>query len=338
MVWIDNARILAIFAVVVIHISAVSVVGNPDVNSSAWWAANVYDSFARWCVPVFVMISGALLLSNSKVESMAVFYKKRLSRLLIPLVFWSVFFLGWTYLSARLHGGDFPLRSLGNLVLLGKPYYHMWFLFMIISLYLVTPFVRIVMRNCSRTELTWLVVGMFGVAVLNIVYRAMFNQTDLLFINWFLIYLPYLLLGSLIATSTYEPGRGVLWAVFLVSGALTAVGSYLLIQRYGIDRGLYLYNYLGVTVIPMSISAFYLLKRFNAPLVVNAKVTRQVADIVLGIYLIHPVFIDLFSHFGINSLTLHPIYTVPALVVVVFLLSAGVAWVIHQIPYLRRIE
>ena len=57
MVWLDNSRIIAIFAVVVLH-AAVSPVVDTPFGSTDWWAGNLINAFSRWCVPVFVMISG----------------------------------------------------------------------------------------------------------------------------------------------------------------------------------------------------------------------------------------------------------------------------------------
>jgi len=66
--WLDDARIVAIFGVVLIHTSA-KVLLESDVGDSQWWAANVYDALARWSVPVFVMVSGALLLPQGSFAS-----------------------------------------------------------------------------------------------------------------------------------------------------------------------------------------------------------------------------------------------------------------------------
>ena len=93
MVWADNTRILAILAVIFLHVAATGVENADDLGSSQWWIANVYDSLVRWSVPVFVMLSGALLLSGNKTESIFAFYRKRAAKLLVPLVFWSLFFV-----------------------------------------------------------------------------------------------------------------------------------------------------------------------------------------------------------------------------------------------------
>ena len=63
--YFDVLRILATFAVIVLHLSAQHW-ADTDVYSRAWQAFNLYDSAVRWAVPVFVMISGALFLSGSQ--------------------------------------------------------------------------------------------------------------------------------------------------------------------------------------------------------------------------------------------------------------------------------
>ncbi|EMH1199379.1 acyltransferase family protein [Serratia marcescens] len=72
--WLNNARIIAILAVVLLHVSS-RVITWSELGSNDWWYANLYDSLVRWCVPVFVMISGALLLAPEKAEPLGVFYK-----------------------------------------------------------------------------------------------------------------------------------------------------------------------------------------------------------------------------------------------------------------------
>ena len=59
----DYLRIVAIFAVVIIHVSSQNWYVT-DVNTIAWSAFNFYDSIARWGVPIFLMISGALILKK----------------------------------------------------------------------------------------------------------------------------------------------------------------------------------------------------------------------------------------------------------------------------------
>lgn len=85
--WIDILRIAACFLVVLAH-SCDFFVAQFETLPSDFLAGALWGSLVRPCVPIFVMITGVLLLPVS--EPMGVFYKKRMSRVLIPLIFWGI--------------------------------------------------------------------------------------------------------------------------------------------------------------------------------------------------------------------------------------------------------
>jgi surface polysaccharide O-acyltransferase-like enzyme len=84
--YIHTMRLLAIIAVVAQHISEPFMIfGNME--SFSWWHYCALNAFCRWDVPIFVMISGALLLEQAgRNESVKIFFKKRLRRVGIPLL------------------------------------------------------------------------------------------------------------------------------------------------------------------------------------------------------------------------------------------------------------
>lgn len=49
--WLDNSRIFAIIAVVILHVASIPVVRAP-IGSEYWWYGNIYDSLLRWSVPL----------------------------------------------------------------------------------------------------------------------------------------------------------------------------------------------------------------------------------------------------------------------------------------------
>jgi surface polysaccharide O-acyltransferase-like enzyme len=338
MIWVDNARILAIFAVIFLHIAA-PVVSIANFNSGQWWIGNIFDSLVRWCVPVFVMLSGALLLSEGKNESISLFYKKRITKLLIPLLFWSFFFLGLTYLKGVVENSPPSLLSLCNKLLSGRPYYHMWFLYMIIGLYFFTPFLRIMVRNSSKNELVLFLVALLFMVFVNAAYHEgiQYDQTDILFINWFLFYLPYFILGHVIAESTLKVNILIIVLIFVLSVFFTALGYFIQAKFNGIEKSLYFYDYFSITVIPMSISIMLILKRLNIPIFINQKLTSRLASITLGIYLLHPIIIVLLKYGGIFSPKFNALTSVPLISILVFTVSAMLAWLIHLTPYVKRI-
>ena len=325
MVWLDNSRILAIYAVVLLHVAS-AVERGSDIGTEYWWFGNIYESAVRWCVPVFVMVSGALLLDPNKKEDLLTFYKKRFSRILVPISIWTVFFLAAAFLKNSLMGNELTIMDLLKRVLSGRPYYHMWFLYMILGLYLFTPFFRKIIANSTKNELVFLAVITFAISAFNYAYGGGRSK---LFINWFLLYAPFFFVGYLIRQDKNRPSIVVLWGAFLFSFLLTCVGYYLT------DRS-YFYGYLSISVIPMSISIMYIFKTLDKP-IYNECVTKKLSLLTLGIYLIHPLILEIIRYKEYGAMSFHPLISIPIISFVVFVLSLGVAWIIYQVPYLRRI-
>ena len=133
---LDLLRIAAA-AVVCLHVSA-GVVLNPLDTLPQWWAGNIGDAASRWSVPLFVMVSGALLLNDNRSFTPMQFYTRRAARLLIPTIFWSALYLAYRRFNSHTGLAEF-LEDTAK----GDPYFHMWFLYMIAGLYAVTPLLRI---------------------------------------------------------------------------------------------------------------------------------------------------------------------------------------------------
>lgn len=332
-VWLDNSRIIAMFAVVSLHVATIVMATN-EIGSTYWWFGNIYNSLTRWCVPVFVMISGSLLLDLHKQETLSTFYKKRAARLLIPITIWSIVFLGWRFVKGVLKG-EIPttIELLGKLAS-GNPYEHMWFLYMILGLYLFTPFFRKILHNTTTKELNLFIIATFSLATINHAYTSFIASESELFINWFLLYVPFFFLGHRIRNTELQPQKFVLWSIFLLASAATAVGCYLLAIRNNLPFGSYFYGYLSLTVIPMSVSVMYLLRTWHQP-ILNSSFTKQLSLMTLGIYLIHPVILEVMLYTGYAT-KIHPIVSIPIVSAIIFITASLGAWFIHRIPYLKR--
>lgn len=335
MIWLYNSRIIAVFAVVCLHVASGVVVWN-EIGSEYWWVGNIYVSAAKWCVPVFVMISGASLLDHSKNEPLFHFYRKRLARVLIPILFWSAFFLLWDYFKGALKGSHPPVSELLIRLFTGVPCYHMWFLYMIIGLYLFTPFFRKVVASSTQKEMMFLVIAAFTLAAFNQAFSFFYGAEAILFINWFLLYIPFFFTGYLIRESMKQPPRSFLWAGLAFSVGLTCLGYYFGKIKISLEAGEYFYGYLSIFIIPMSISVMYLLKTWNRPLV-SAKFSSKLASFTLGIYLIHPLIIDIITYAGYGAMSFNPVLSIPVIGSIVFIISLALSYTISHIPYLNRI-
>lgn len=332
MIWLHNARIAATFVVIILHISALVVTGN-SIGTYNWWIGNIYDSLSRWCVPVFVMISGALLLDQGKKEDVGIFYMKRISKILIPLIFWSVFFLAAAKI---IKGEELTASAVLRKIQLGKPYYHMWFLYMIAVLYLFVPFFRKIASYSSVRELMFLVFFSFALATSNAIFEKVFPERNKIFLYSFLSYIPYFFTGHLIRTSKFDFSKSFFKIIFIISSVLTIFGCYFLSRRAGQSFGFYFYSYLSVTVIPMSISILCMMKLWTKP-ITNDELLVKISSLTFGVYLVHPIYIDIIVLFGYKVEDSRQIVLIPAAAFLVFGLSLCTSLIISRIPILRRV-
>ncbi len=91
-VWLDVVRLIAMFTVVCCHCTDPFNFypgDSPIIGDIKFWGA-AYGAFLRPCVPLFVMITGALLLPVR--EETSIFYKKRILRVFWPFLIWSVIY------------------------------------------------------------------------------------------------------------------------------------------------------------------------------------------------------------------------------------------------------
>jgi surface polysaccharide O-acyltransferase-like enzyme len=336
--WIDAARVAAILAVIAIHVVSPLVISRAHPQS--WWFGNVVDSAARWSVPLFVMISGALLLHSDLADDPGRFYRRRLARILPPLVAWTVIYLIYGYLSA-----DNPptLRAAVTYVAAGRPYFHLYFLYLIAGLYLVTPFLRPLVALSPRRVL--------GIAV--VVFLAL-GIADSLALRWmgtggtnaatrFVPYLGYFLAGAwLVGLAPTRRRIMASWVIVAVGIGVTALGTNLLINRFGFGRGLYLYEYLSVTTVPVSLALFALFA-WSAPTFARmaARIPRGwlsiVATSTLGIYVIHPLVMAGLGTLGLRSRAFFIPLAVPATLLAAFAVSLVIVLLLQRVPLLRRI-
>lgn len=329
MQWMNNARIVAIFAVVMLHVAAYPVL-NAELGSTSWWIANVYDSALRWCVPVFVMISGALLL-EPRTEGLKTFYRKRATRVLLPLLFWSLFYVIWAKLKHGAYGHDPSDISIWERLSAGKPYFHLWFLYMLVFLYLFAPFFQMMIKACKPRHLYWALICGFALAALNTFLGNLSTRADPWFFNWFLFYVPYFVLGYVIRHTQLRIAHAYLWLGLLITVAATAWGVFALSTRTDLSTGTYFYDNLSITVIPMSACIILLVRDWNREFI-HPHLTQVLSQLTLGVYLLHPIVLDIAYYFDINALTLHPLWSIPLLSLATYIITLGLVASLQRTP------
>lgn len=341
----DLLRVLATIAVVILHISG-SYLRQATVGSSSWTAMLIYDALAHWCVPMFVMLSGAFLLDPKKSVCLRDIFLKYILRILVALVVWGTFYALLDYGHTDWQFTWSGIKSALNHVLWTDTHYHLWFLYMMIGLYLVTPILRAFVRGASRRDLHWFFLLVFVFYSLLPTLQALFPNQMVLPMKWsnsFNIYLVLGYVGYYVAgyyLKNYTLGRLAEFIIYILGilGAVTTVWASTVLS---IHQGSFcdiLLEYRSPNVAFMAVAIFVL---FRYVLGVSDERSRRqrlggLARITFGIFLVHDFFIMLLRHLGVTTLSFNPIISIPALTAVVFLCSFAVAWLISKIPLLGR--
>ena len=343
----DLLRVLSIAAVVVIHVVSLWIYDVP-VGSGAWDIYNVYDSLVRWCVPVFVMLSGMFLLDPKKSLSLPTLFFRYFLRMVTALFFWGMAY----HLLYDLAAGALSLGSLPHAlyaVVLGNTETHLWFLTMMMGLYLLTPILRAFIRGASRGDLHWffLIYAVF-MLVLPLFLRLRGSQTaalyaDRFYLNFTLAFPPLAYVGYFVAgyyLKTYTLGRIAEWLIYLlgIAGAVATVGGTTLLSTRASGLDTTLYSYLTPNVAAMAVAVFVL---FRYLLGVSDERSRKgqvsaMAACGFGVYLSHVVFLILLRHFGLAILPIPAAVAVPLLTIVIFIPSYALSWLLHKLPVVGR--
>lgn len=332
---LDILRVASMAAVVFLH-TAAQYWSSVDIHSADWEALNFYDSLVRWAVPVFVMISGALFLDPGKDQPIRKLYTKNIPRICTIIVFW-----GFVY--AVLYG--FPaeltaksVRSFIKASLFG--HYHMWFLFMIAGLYVVTPVLRCVTKDEVITKY-FLLLGF----ILNIALPFVFSLGWLTFLSDLLeklqFHVPigyafYFVLG-------YWLGRCEVSRKVKVAGGIIAVLGFILtfvLTAYvSLKEGQAsqtFYGYFSLTVFMEALGVFVLAKDAKVEKKRSQKTISVLSTASLGVYMVHVIVLETLRGAGIDSMMCAPTIAVPATAALVILISFIVSVLLNKVPVVNK--
>lgn len=131
-------------------------------NDASFIVANFFNSATRVAVPIFVLLSGAFLLSNQKNESFSNFYKKTCYKIVLPTFIASLIYMYYNdalnYLQACFLHTELtePIHLNPLYVLKGPCFYHLWYMYMLIGLYLMVPILIRLKRRVGMKRFTYL--------------------------------------------------------------------------------------------------------------------------------------------------------------------------------------
>lgn len=313
-IWADFLRIIAIFAVIIQHYC-------PAYYESYPIETNIMVTLCDWCVPVFVMLSGMFSISPEKSFDL----KKRFGHLLIALCFWSIAY-GINCYVIQDHSPYTILSIIQPIFWKRLPWYHLWFIYMILGLYLLTPIIRTWVASASKRNILFFLI-------------LCFTFNSITWVNQFLpyplhhllptisVFVGYYVLGYLLSIVTIAKRYRV---IIYCASVAAYIGVVLTNQFFNINAHTLIVNENPLTAI-MSIGIFIAVK--NARFAPKWSEISKISCLVFGIYLVHD-FIIQYIHISLLSCFISVNIIINALSNL--LLSALIVYVIKKIPLVGK--
>ncbi len=347
LVWVDLLRIAASVLIVALNLTAVQLRGLP-VSSPAWQPINLYLGLARTATSLFTMVAGILFLGLGKQRTLRQLLQGPVRKIVVIYIAWSLIYAIFSVLTTPAGAGTLPGRFAALLI---SSHYHLWFLPVLISLYLLSPFLQPAVdqggERVGRYAAVLLILGLLG--------HTMVLSGDLLpMADWVstiaekfpvgkvLLFAGYFLLSNTLHRYFYADKK-IEAAIYLLGlgGILAnAAVTWLASQKLG-ATDLRFSDPLSLMTFFGAVAVFLVFKSQVSKVRFAYRARCLIANLsrlTLGVFLIHPLVIYFLEKaFGLNLLSFNPILSVPLLTLLVFFLSAAVILGIKKLPFLSWI-
>ena len=361
-VWLDVVRFVAMFTVVCCHCTDPFnfYPGTaPNIDEIKLWGA-IYGALLRPCVPLFVMITGALLLPVR--GEVSVFYKKRIPRVLWPFLIWSVIYNLFPWITGLLgikpeiildffpYSGEEVMRqslSISLDYIAQIPFnfsivdVHIWYIYLLIGLYLYLPVFSAWVEKASDKAKLWFL-GAWAVTLLLPYYNQFVAQYLWGTCSWnafgmfyyFAGFNGYLLLGHYLRNLDWKLGKilAIGLPMFVIGYAVTFFGFRFItaLPEYSDEMLELFFTYCSLNVVMMTIPVFMLCKKVNFR---SEGIKKALANLTLcgfGIYMIHYFFTGP-SVLLVRTLGVPLGIQIPVASVMAFGVSWLIVWAVYRV-------
>lgn len=345
--YIELLRIIAAAAVIMIHVDAI-LIKNYAIGSVNWNICAIIGSEIRWCIPLYLMISGGVFLDREQPISQEAMLKKYILRLLTVLIVWGAFFYFfelWIY--------DQPI-TIKNLIfapiniLAGNTGYHLWYLYTIIPVYLLIPILKVFVDIATREQQRYLLLVLFMLCscfnLFNSVVRRIPQLRGAISIG---ITLPAMFAYVACVLAGYYMAHFELNSSEMKVLKLTAILSVLcmpivniVLSRLNNTYDTSMSEYSGICSISVAGWLYTRLKQQEDALQ-KCRMKKSVLNIggkTFGIYLLHVIFVStIFHKLPVAWVKLNSLLVILIGTAIVFTASFILTWLLKKVPYVNRI-
>ncbi len=362
--WVAVVRLVAIFMVLASHMADNVAPAERALDSYKSWVP-YFGSIMRPCVPLFVMLTGFLLLPVR--ESMGTFYAKRISRVAIPFVLWIVIYNAMPYIMTAVMGMpgsdintffcwydpatiavaspmDVLMNSLKSLLFFNVFTTHLWYIFVVVGLYLYLPiFSAWVAQASGRQKGAFLAIWGATLCIpyireiggLNLLGACGWNEFHMLY--YFAGFNGYLLLGHVLGNA-----KELNWGKTLLLAIPAAAVGYI-VTVVGFDYSLNIpeateaqielfYTYCSPNVVLLTAAMFLVLRKMHLGNFGSMrKALTSLSQCSFGIYLSHYLFLGPLYH-AVADWTLPRALTITIISVIALLINWAFVALLRHLP------
>ena len=263
-------------------------------------------------------------------------------RIVTAFIFWSAVYA----LLALLHGSSF--KSVCKKIITG--HYHMWFLFMIVGLYMIVPFIKKIVESPALTKyfLALALVFTFIIPqardIASVFHKdrtvelvnSVISKMNLSFIGG---YTCYFILGHYLHTIEFsKKARCIIYALSALGFASTVLGCSFISIYDNAPNGV-MYGNFTLNVMLESLGVFVFFKNLIDALKISERMQSIIAKLSkysFGAYLVHALIIEVLNKIGLNTMSFNPVLSVISISAIVFVISFVVSYVCNHIPILNK--
>lgn len=332
--YISILNVLACIGVVILHTF------ETGYTSDANFVFEVLIRAIAYCaVPVFFMITGATLIDYRERYDTKTFFKKRLLKVIIPLIIWSIIYFIINFFKGKFSINDLSFKFVFEYFFLVKTNPIFWFFVVIIGIYLAIPVISLITQESRRKAFLYIIIitFVFNQFLPDLLYHLNLNYNyDLKFPLTYSGWISFIFIGYYIDKYEIVKKHRMIIYVLGIIGFLTMVVPTIFISYHKNESCSWFDEYYDAPCVLYSASVFLF---FKSKINNNQIVTKImpffnfVAPTTLGIYVLHIAIRDFlryfytYSYFGMNLVLTLSILTICFIVVKI----------VQKIPGLRHI-
>ena len=300
--WIEKLRVVATMAVVLIHVvHGTYVNGMSDVPMyRRIFDTSILMSCSGWAVPVFIMITGYLLLNPQKDLPIGK-VKKYIGRILLVLVTLGLgFCLIESFITSRSNGIGYVIKDAVVHLISGRSWAHMWYMSMLVGLYVLTPVLRAFVKEASKETLDFVMLCLFLLTIVCPTINKAFGSSITNFYLSSFTYVFFYLFGYYVTTLHFPIRYGYVTGIlsFVICVIVSAV-------KPEVRHAVFDYDNVFLALFSMSIFfVAYQRRRKPAGNENTGKMIEYISGASFCIYLLHPVFLNILNK-GLGLYVIH---------------------------------